>query len=77
MNAFLAVTDNDWCRQPAELPGLDDANFSPPSGGDVFGFSNLASFCSSTATPPCPSQSGSATVPACDQQKLATIVASD
>ncbi len=36
MNAFVAVTDNDWFRFLSSLPGVDEVNFWQPSGGRAF-----------------------------------------
>jgi len=36
MHAFVAVTDNDWYRHLAAIPGLDEVNFWQPSGGRAF-----------------------------------------
>lgn len=36
MYAFVAITDNDWYRHLAALPGVDEVNFWQPSGGRGF-----------------------------------------
>ncbi len=36
MRAYVAVTDNEWYRHLAALPGLDEVNFWQPSGGRAF-----------------------------------------
>ena len=36
MRAYVAVTDNEWYRHLAAIPGLDEVNFWQPSGGRAF-----------------------------------------
>jgi putative restriction endonuclease len=36
VNAFVAVTDNEWFRYLSSLPEVDEVNFWQPSGGRAF-----------------------------------------